>query len=86
VPSKSSKRKNTKKIPALSPEGMMTKPALLSTWDEIVKYFGDFPTPRLSFDEDGEMSNLAWVFRGVSDAAFRLEPSIERSAKNGRTG
>ena len=62
------------------------KPKLLSTWDQIVKHLGQYPSPRLSFDSDGEVNNQAWIFRGVSNSAYPLEPSVERTAKNGHIG
>jgi hypothetical protein len=41
----------------------------------------EFPPPTLSFDEEGETTKNAWAFRGVSSAAFALQPSTERVAK-----
>ena len=46
----------------------------------------NFPSPKLSFDEEGDVTNNAWVFRGVRDSAFKLEPSIEREALDGDPG
>lgn len=59
---------------------------MLSTWADIVTHLQRFPSPRFSFDADGVVSQQAWVFRGVSDASFKLEPSIEGIAKDGQTG
>ena len=60
---------------------MFPAPKELSTWSEVLDALESFPAPRMVFDQEGDLSETAWVFRGASDASFELEPSIERSAK-----
>lgn len=59
---------------------MFPAPKELSTWYEVLDALELFPAPRIGFDQEGDLSETAWVFRGASDASFELEPSIERSA------
>ena len=58
----------------------------LSDWQELINCLHDFPPPRLGFDQQGDIERTAWVFRGVNDATFQLEPSIERNAKGSSMG
>lgn len=58
----------------------------LTRWADIVEYLENFPPPRVGLDEYGDVRNTAWIFRGVSDAKFKLEPGIERSAGNAHMG
>jgi hypothetical protein len=56
--------------------------ATLTSWAQVVKHLEHFPAPKLGF-WDADLKETAWVFRGVTDADFELEPRIERSAKTG---
>lgn len=59
---------------------LKTKIAPLTDWKMITEALADFPPPTLTFDDDGDLSKNAWAFRGVGNAKWALEPSIERSA------
>lgn len=52
-----------------------------SNWKEIREWIDDFPLPE-TFIEEGEPREIAWAFRGVKDACYPLEPSIEREARS----
>lgn len=66
-------------------DGPLLEPEIvkLTNWKAITEALADFPPPTLTFDEDGDLSDNAWAFRGVGNAEWHLEPSIERNA-NGR--
>jgi hypothetical protein len=49
-------------------------------WAEIAKHLEAFPSPAIGFDAEGEVTSFAWAFRGLRDAAYPLEPAIERAA------
>ena len=53
-----------------------------SSWDELYDWIETFPLPETSITEEGEMGATTWVFRGVRDSAYSLEPSIERYAQS----
>ena len=62
---------------------------LLSTWDQVVQELREFPAPEvaLSFDDCGSsLKRTAWVFRGLKDSAYKLEPTIERAAHSKSMG
>ncbi len=63
-------------------DGAPLKPEIvkLTDWQSITNALHEFPPPALTFDEDGDLSKNAWVFRGVASADFELAPSIERSS------
>lgn len=50
-------------------------------WAEIVKCLEEFPAPNVTINEDG-VARTDWVFRGLRDSCFHLEPAIERHARN----
>jgi hypothetical protein len=58
----------------------------VSDWQEVINCLHHFPAPRSGFDGQGDIERTAWAFRGVDDATFQLEPSIERSAKGSSMG
>lgn len=51
-----------------------------SGWDEIVKCLEDFPASEVSYTEQCDVERTDWVFRGLADSCFCLEPRIEREA------
>lgn len=55
-------------------------PLTVTSWAQILERLESFPAPNLAFDDEGDLAETAWIFRGVRDAEFKLEPSIERSA------
>jgi hypothetical protein len=48
-------------------------------WAEIVNCLEEFPAPNVTIEE-GDISRTDWVFRGLRDSRFHLEPAIERHA------
>src|ERR1700712_1789117 len=50
-----------------------------SDWSEIAKCLEAFPSSEVDYAE-GEVTRTDWVFRGISDSCFSLEPAIEREA------
>ena len=50
----------------------------LTDWQDIIDKLNEFPPPTLTLYEEGEFRRNAWVFRGVGNAEFRLQPSVER--------
>jgi hypothetical protein len=48
-------------------------------WNEIVNCFEEFPAPNVTITE-GDIARTDWVFRGLGDSCYRLEPAIERHA------
>jgi hypothetical protein len=58
----------------------------LRNWSDVADQLGAFPAPRLAYDPDGDLQNHAWIFRGVNDSSFELEPGIERCAKGSGIG
>jgi hypothetical protein len=53
-----------------------------ANWKEIVNCLEEFPAPSLSITEEGEVNSKDWIFRGLTDSCFRLEPAIERYARH----
>lgn len=51
-----------------------------SGWGDIVRCLEGFPSQEVRYDE-GNVTRTGWVFRGLSDASFCLEPSVERQAR-----
>ncbi len=51
-----------------------------SNWTEIARCLEAFPSSEVNYAEDGEM-RTAWVFRGLADSSYLLEPTIERQAR-----
>ncbi len=49
-------------------------------WAEIVNCLEEFPTPKVTSTE-GDVTRTEWVFRGLRDSCFQLEPAIERHAR-----
>jgi FRG domain len=52
-----------------------------SSWAEIVECLEKFPSPEVAYTEDG-LTRTSWVFRGLTDSRFGLEPAIERHARS----
>lgn len=52
-----------------------------SDWPEIVSCLEEFPSLEVRYDE-GYVTRTGWVFRGLPDSCFCLEPSIERKARD----
>lgn len=52
-------------------------------WNEIIKCIEEFPAPNVT-TIDGELTRTDWIFRGLADSCFQLEPAIERDARNKR--
>ncbi len=50
-----------------------------SDWREIVNWIESFPFQRVTKIE-GEITNEGWIFRGLADRNYELEPSVERQA------
>ena len=50
-------------------------------WDEVVKCLEEFPAPHVTITE-GDVTRTDWVFRGLGDSCFHLEPAIERNARH----
>lgn len=53
-----------------------------SSWEEITEWVESFPLPETSITTEGEINDKRWIFRGVKDSCYPLEPSIERHAKS----
>lgn len=58
--------------------------ATLSSWSEVLRYLDALPAPQLRRIEGGWESS-EWVFRGLPDATYCLEPTIERETLNKST-
>jgi hypothetical protein len=58
----------------------------LTSWPDVTAALDEFPPPALTFDDDGDLSKNAWVYRGVGDSSFQLEPTIERAAAGSALG
>lgn len=54
------------------------------TWAETTAAFDRFRLPKLGFDQDGDVAETAWIFRGHKTANYGLEPSVEREARGKR--
>jgi hypothetical protein len=52
-----------------------------SNWSEIVRCLEEFPTSEVDYTENG-VTRTDWVFRGLADSCFFLEPTIERQARS----
>jgi hypothetical protein len=63
------------------PEEREPSATILESWMEIVEHLGAYPPPLLTLDQDGDPVRASWIFRGVCDATFKLQPSIERCAE-----
>ena len=50
-------------------------------WDEIVSHLKTFPALKITIEE-GAIKKTDWVFRGLTDSHFHLEPAIERHARH----
>jgi len=50
-------------------------------WAEIVECLEQFRPPEMTIDSEGEVTGTAWVFRGLKDSHYELEPVIEREAE-----
>ncbi len=48
------------------------------SWKGITKAFDSFPRPKLDFDENGEIRERLWIFRGHASSDRLLKPSLER--------
>lgn len=53
-----------------------------SNWKELSEWIETFPLPETSITADGEIGAKTWVFRGVKDSVYPLEPTIERYAES----
>lgn len=51
-----------------------------SDWGDIVRCLEEFPSQEVWYDE-GNVTRTGWVFRGLSDSRFCLEPAVERQAR-----
>jgi hypothetical protein len=51
-------------------------------WADIARALEAFKPPEMNIDDDGEVVNQAWVFRGLKSASYHLEPTIEREAQS----
>lgn len=50
-------------------------------WETILETLEEFPCPEVTSFE-GDVTSTSWVFRGLADSRFELEPSIERHQRN----
>jgi hypothetical protein len=50
-------------------------------WKRVAAEFDKFPRPKLDFDENGEVRERVWVFRGHASLDILLKPSLERTAE-----
>ena len=55
-----------------------------SGWAEIVECLEAFPPHELATDPEGA-TGKAWVFRGLQDSRYELQPTIEREAQSRAT-
>jgi hypothetical protein len=53
-----------------------------SNWAEITDWINDIPSPLASFDDTGGFNSTAWVFRGLRNSIYGLQPAIEREAQD----
>jgi hypothetical protein len=53
-----------------------------SKWGEVAELLDEFPPPELTIGYEGEVTGTAWVFRGLRNSCYGLEPTIEREAKS----
>jgi hypothetical protein len=53
-----------------------------SDWTEIVECLEEFPPPEITIDPEGDVTGTAWVFRGLKDSCYELQPAIEREAQS----
>ena len=51
------------------------------TWIDVVNSLEEFPAPNLTTIE-GELTRTDWIFRGLANSCFQLEPAIERHARD----
>jgi len=59
---------------------------ILRSWPEIIECLGEFPAPEISIEYDTEEGGedievKEWVFRGLADSCYELQPTIEREVK-----
>lgn len=52
-----------------------------SDWGEVVRYLEEFPSQEVCYDQ-GDVTRTGWVFRGLTDSRFCLEPAVERQARD----
>jgi hypothetical protein len=52
-----------------------------SDWSGVVGWFEDFPRPEVS-SNGSDVTSTSWVFRGLPDSRYDLEPSIVRHDKS----
>jgi hypothetical protein len=57
-------------------------PEVCPDWTAISRIFDSFEAPRLEIASEGDVSRVAWIFRGLKSNEYELEPSIERFAKD----
>jgi hypothetical protein len=63
---------------SVDPEAEST---VCSDWSEIRRHLEEFPSPQIGATES-DVVGSGWVFRGLGDSKYRLEPTIEREARN----
>lgn len=49
---------------------------------EIVECLGKFPAPEKTIDSEGDVIGKEWVFRGLKNSCYELQPTIEREAQS----
>jgi hypothetical protein len=54
-----------------------------SNWKEIVECLEEFPPPEVTSDSEG-ITGTAWVFRGLKNSCYKLQPALEREAQSKR--
>ncbi|WP_321477600.1 FRG domain-containing protein [uncultured Paludibaculum sp.] len=59
---------------------------VLKDWRHVRDALQRFPPPALAVDEFGEISEPAWIFRGVGSRDYGLTPAIEREARQASLG
>jgi hypothetical protein len=55
------------------------------TWTGITGAFDRFPRPKVDFDDNGEIRERVWIFRGHASPDRLLKPSLERAAEKKRS-
>jgi hypothetical protein len=55
------------------------------SWKGITEAFDRFPRPKLDFDENGEIRERAWIFRGHASLDRLLRPSLELASERKST-
>jgi hypothetical protein len=54
----------------------------LKDWGAVQRVFEKLPPPRVDFGPDGDLVQDVWIYRGLKSKKHKLEPSIERVAKD----